>query len=141
MTTAPRARLVPPLVAALLVLASCGGSDGSSSARRPPRHVRRRARAARRRLAATGGTSGRPLPRAGRPVYCGGGTHRHVALTFDDGPGPQTRAILGTLRRWDARATFFVVGSQVLKRKRLVNSETFLGAVGDTRGPTPRSPG
>ena len=68
---------------------------------------------------------------AGRPVYCGAGTHRYVAITLDDGPSSQTREILRTLRRWNARATFFLVGSQVLMRKRLVDSETFVGSVGD----------
>lgn len=37
-----------------------------------------------------------------------------VALTFDDGPSPQTTPrILATLRERDVKATFFVVGSQV----------------------------
>ncbi|MEV0200930.1 polysaccharide deacetylase family protein [Nonomuraea sp. NPDC050691] len=33
-----------------------------------------------------------------------------VALTFDDGPGPWTQALLAHLARFHARATFFVVG-------------------------------
>ncbi len=37
-----------------------------------------------------------------------------VALTFDDGPFTQvTRSILATLKKYDARATFFVVGNRV----------------------------
>src|SRR4051794_17262563 len=36
---------------------------------------------------------------------------RMVALTFDDGPGPQTTQILAELHRMQAPATFFVVGS------------------------------
>lgn len=37
-----------------------------------------------------------------------------VALTFDDGPnGNSTLSILKTLKQYNARATFFVVGSQV----------------------------
>ena len=37
-----------------------------------------------------------------------------VALTFDDGPDPKvTPSILATLRRFDAKATFFVLGSNV----------------------------
>ncbi len=36
------------------------------------------------------------------------------ALTFDDGPHPPyTEAVLDTLARYDARATFFVMGEQV----------------------------
>ena len=44
-----------------------------------------------------------------------------VALTFDDGPNPQTTPrILDTLREHDVRATFFVVGSQVEKHPDLL---------------------
>jgi peptidoglycan/xylan/chitin deacetylase (PgdA/CDA1 family) len=44
-----------------------------------------------------------------------------VALTFDDGPHPEgTPAVLETLARADARATFFVVGEQVQRRPALV---------------------
>ena len=68
---------------------------------------------------------------AGRPVYCGAGRRRLVALTFDDGPGLRTRLTVRILRRYKARATFFDVGMEVLARKRLVDSELPLGAVGD----------
>jgi peptidoglycan-N-acetylglucosamine deacetylase len=33
-----------------------------------------------------------------------------LALTFDDGPGPYTARLLAILKRYSARATFFVVG-------------------------------
>ena len=46
----------------------------------------------------------------GMPVYCGGGTQPMVALTFDDGPGAYTPYALDTLRSYDARSTFFLVG-------------------------------
>ncbi|MBI4057348.1 MAG: polysaccharide deacetylase family protein [Elusimicrobia bacterium] len=36
-----------------------------------------------------------------------------VALTFDDGPGSDTPKFLEMLRRYDAKATFFMMGSQV----------------------------
>jgi peptidoglycan/xylan/chitin deacetylase (PgdA/CDA1 family) len=43
-----------------------------------------------------------------------------VALTFDDGPHPQgTPAVLETLREAGARATFFLVGEQVVQRPTL----------------------
>jgi chitin deacetylase len=35
------------------------------------------------------------------------------ALTFDDGPGPDTKALLDVLRAAGARATFFVLGRNV----------------------------
>jgi peptidoglycan/xylan/chitin deacetylase (PgdA/CDA1 family) len=43
-------------------------------------------------------------------------TRNAVSLTFDDGPHPQgTPAVLDTLERYGARATFFLVGEQVLR--------------------------
>ncbi|GIE79412.1 bi-functional transferase/deacetylase [Actinoplanes philippinensis] len=45
---------------------------------------------------------------------------RTIALTFDDGPDPQwTPKVLEVLRRHDAHATFFVVGSQVARNPEL----------------------
>ena len=43
-----------------------------------------------------------------------------VALTFDDGPDPDaTPAVLETLERLEARATFFLVGEQLLVHHEL----------------------
>ncbi|CCM63030.1 putative Chitin deacetylase [Candidatus Microthrix parvicella RN1] len=39
-----------------------------------------------------------------------------VVLTFDDGPGPQTAAILDILQREQVTASFFMLGSQVRER-------------------------
>ncbi len=38
-----------------------------------------------------------------------------VALTFDDGPGPYTNQILDILARYDAKATFFLLGTEIEK--------------------------
>lgn len=38
-----------------------------------------------------------------------------IALTFDDGPGPYTDKLLDILEKYDARATFFLTGTQVNK--------------------------
>jgi peptidoglycan/xylan/chitin deacetylase (PgdA/CDA1 family) len=43
-------------------------------------------------------------------VRVAGSQHREIALTFDDGPGPYTPAILDVLERYHAPATFFEVG-------------------------------
>ena len=44
-----------------------------------------------------------------------------VALTFDDGPDPEvTPGILDTLRRFDARATFFLIGAKAEAHPELV---------------------
>jgi peptidoglycan/xylan/chitin deacetylase (PgdA/CDA1 family) len=59
-----------------------------------------------------------PLPTgctpAGPPYVTNGSRGRHVvALTFDDGPGPDTPAVLTALERAQVPATFFVIGRQV----------------------------
>lgn len=36
-----------------------------------------------------------------------------LALTFDDGPGPETEKLLKVLEQYNARATFFMVGTRV----------------------------
>jgi peptidoglycan/xylan/chitin deacetylase (PgdA/CDA1 family) len=47
-------------------------------------------------------------------------THGAVALTFDDGPHPQgTPAVLAVLAAAGARATFFMLGEQVLRAPAL----------------------
>jgi peptidoglycan-N-acetylglucosamine deacetylase len=44
-----------------------------------------------------------------------------IALTFDDGPDPATTpAILDVLRRYDIKATFFVVGARAEKHPDLI---------------------
>jgi peptidoglycan/xylan/chitin deacetylase (PgdA/CDA1 family) len=43
-------------------------------------------------------------------VAVGGRAHREIALTFDDGPGPYTLAIVRELKELRAPATFFQVG-------------------------------
>lgn len=43
-------------------------------------------------------------------VRAGGRRRREVALTFDDGPGPYTPAVIRVLRRMHAPATFFEIG-------------------------------
>lgn len=40
-------------------------------------------------------------------------SNRMIALTFDDGPVPDTERLLDILERYNTRATFFVVGSLV----------------------------
>ncbi|WP_239513819.1 polysaccharide deacetylase family protein [Streptosporangium sp. 'caverna'] len=52
-----------------------------------------------------------PLPPPARSVNCR--QIKCVALTFDDGPGPYTGMLLDILARYQARATFFVLGRMV----------------------------
>jgi peptidoglycan/xylan/chitin deacetylase (PgdA/CDA1 family) len=46
-----------------------------------------------------------------------------VALTFDDGPGRSTRAIIDILRRYGVPATFFNIGVAMATRPYLVQAE------------------
>ncbi len=51
-----------------------------------------------------------------------------VALTFDDGPfTPVTTSILKTLKKYNAKATFFVVGNRVPKSSDALKQEFALG--------------
>jgi peptidoglycan/xylan/chitin deacetylase (PgdA/CDA1 family) len=69
-------------------------------------------RAARRRRARERLAIMRTLARV--PFIARGGTrHRQIALTFDDGPGPDTPGIMRVLRRMHTPATFFFVGQQL----------------------------
>lgn len=50
----------------------------------------------------------------GNPVLAGSPGNERVALTFDDGPHPETtRRVLALLRARNQRATFFVIGKKV----------------------------
>lgn len=43
-----------------------------------------------------------------------------LALTFDDGPGPYTAALLSHLRKEKAKATFFLMGKRVPERPAVI---------------------
>ncbi|MFN0117037.1 MAG: polysaccharide deacetylase family protein, partial [Elusimicrobiota bacterium] len=42
-------------------------------------------------------------------------SEKKIALTFDDGPGPNTEKFLDLLKRENVKATFFVLGQAVNK--------------------------
>ncbi len=48
-------------------------------------------------------------------VWRGSATRQQAALTFDDGPAPETEAVLDALDELGLRATFFCLGSQVAR--------------------------
>ncbi|MGH3083950.1 MAG: polysaccharide deacetylase family protein [Gaiellaceae bacterium] len=73
-----------------------------------------------------GRISGKIAPRAFRPSGPSR-TPRAVALTFDDGPSPYTAEILAILRRFYARATFFVIGRLARRYPSLVRRELEAG--------------
>lgn len=47
------------------------------------------------------------------------GEEKQVALTFDDGPWPDTTAVLDVLRQYGVKATFFWVGLHLQKRPEI----------------------
>jgi len=108
--------------------ASSGGpfSGGKTSA---PRHTGGTAlvSAARQQAAI------KRLLRLGLPIYCAGGTGRYVALTFDDGPSVHTPQFLDVLRAAGARATFFIVGGNMVSSEfaSYARDDTKLGTLGD----------
>jgi peptidoglycan-N-acetylglucosamine deacetylase len=67
------------------------------------------------------------------PFIARGGTRlREIALTFDDGPGPDTPRIMRVLRRARAPATFFFVGQQLDFFGSMLRAEARAGfSIGD----------
>jgi len=63
----------------------------------------------------------------GQAAYVHGPARREVAIGFDDGPAPDTRAFVTMLERSKARATFFMIGRQVGAQYRT----TLLRELGD----------
>ena len=70
--------------------------------------------------AAAWGAFARNSPLYGSVLHHGRTDDPRFALTFDDGPGPSTPAVLDALRQAKARATFFVLGRQVEAHPDLV---------------------
>ena len=76
----------------------------------------------------------------GQPVYCGDGSRRWVALTFDDGPGPYTLRLTNALRRAHARATFFLVGNRIGTWPAGARADATAGALGNHTWSHPHLP-
>ncbi|ADG87359.1 deacetylase [Thermobispora bispora] len=45
--------------------------------------------------------------------------HKCIALTFDDGPAEYTGTLLKVLKKYNAKATFFMIGNRVRKHPKL----------------------
>ena len=60
-------------------------------------------------------------PQESKIFYAGGPKDiQSVALTFDDGPGPNTEKVLAILDKYGVKATFFMEGQLVKIRPELV---------------------
>ena len=69
-----------------------------------------------------------PDPNVGLPLYPTPDPNKPmVALTFDDGPSKNTTRILDVLEQYGARATFFVVGTQLEKFQEITKRASELG--------------
>lgn len=55
----------------------------------------------------------------GQFTAMGPATSKRIALTFDDGPGPQTPEFLSLLKKYNVKATFFMLSEQVKNRKKV----------------------
>ena len=67
------------------------------------------------------------VAKLGLPVYEAGRQGKYVALTFDDGPGPDTPAVLAELKKLDVPATFFVIGRNVKENPQVLNQVVAAG--------------
>lgn len=76
------------------------------------------------RLGALTLTCPRRAPEGGKQVW----------LTFDDGPGPDTDAVLDILERYRARATFFLIGEKIATYPELDRLKARLAAGGHRVG-------
>jgi peptidoglycan/xylan/chitin deacetylase (PgdA/CDA1 family) len=108
---------VGPDAAAAAVPRAAAPSPANKSAKAAHRSARHRDPAGPFVGFAGGRIARADAPRAGRMV----------ALTFDDGPGPQTTAIVDELRHLHARATFFVIGSMAAARPSVVEATARAG--------------
>ena len=73
------------------------------------------------------------LVQLGLPIYCAGSQDRFVALTFDDGPSEHTPRFHELLRAAGARATFFIVGGNLVSPTlaAFARDDAQIGALGD----------
>jgi len=67
----------------------------------------------------------------GLPIFCAGTQKHYLALTFDDGPGPQTLEVMSRLRAAGQRATFFLLGRQLTDFPQLPEVQARSDAIGD----------
>ena len=80
-------------------------------------------------MLAAGPAAAAPAAAPPGPHYYAPGSGKTVALTFDDGPGPSTQAIINVLRAYHVPATFFNIGQNAAARPALVQEEAKDGFV------------
>lgn len=104
------------LVIGLIALATRGGDDPAASQATADPQIPQVSEADIAAAAQQLGPRDQELVNIGRTgvsIDRAGGARKYVALTFDDGPGPDTPAVLAALKKAGVPATFFVLGGNV----------------------------
>ncbi len=61
------------------------------------------------------------MKRIGNIYIHGSRKENKIALTFDDGPSDETKGILKLLKKYDAKATFFIWGQRIKGRENTID--------------------
>ncbi|ETK33220.1 polysaccharide deacetylase family protein [Microbispora sp. ATCC PTA-5024] len=105
-------RSVPLAAACALALAALPLQTAQAQAQAQSQTARTQALSAR-----TVATTTAKKPAKDDEPFCA--THQCIALTFDDGPADYTGTLLKTLKKYKAKATFFMIGERVKKHPKL----------------------
>ena len=52
--------------------------------------------------------------------FHGSRKNKKIAITFDDGPSKETEKVLNLLKKYDAKATFFIWGERIKGREKII---------------------
>jgi peptidoglycan/xylan/chitin deacetylase (PgdA/CDA1 family) len=60
------------------------------------------------------------MEKIGNFYFHGNRDKNKIALTFDDGPSEETKKVLDILKRYNAKATFFIWGQRIKGREKII---------------------
>ena len=60
------------------------------------------------------------MKKIGNWYFHGNRDKKEIALTFDDGPSKETEKILDLLKKYHAKATFFIWGKRIKEREKII---------------------
>jgi peptidoglycan/xylan/chitin deacetylase (PgdA/CDA1 family) len=61
------------------------------------------------------------MKKIGNLYFHGSRDKKEIALTFDDGPSDETKEVLKLLKKYDAKATFFIWGQRIEERENTID--------------------
>ena len=61
------------------------------------------------------------MKKIGNLYFHGSRDKKEIALTFDDGPSDETKEVLKLLKKYDAKATFFIWGQRIEGRESTID--------------------